>query len=577
MRRNSRARGSNSNPGSSVALILVLALAAMGCGPKADVVYKNGTIYTVDAGFTQAEAVATTGNRIVFVGSNADADGWIGDKTRVIDLQGKTMVPGFIDSHYHFMGVGQRKFTLNLDGTKSLQEFLSKVAAEVANRQPGEWVTGRGWIEEDWPSKRFPTRQDLDKVAPNNPIYLTRTDGHAAVVNSQAIQIAGINRQTADPQGGNIQRDRGGVATGMLIDRAMGLVARHIPSDETPEVGRKFAKAANDEALAYGITQVHDMGSSWQLVDLWKEMYANGEMDVRIHAYIRGPGDDTERLLTEGAQIGLYDHHLTVRGIKISQDGALGSRGAALLQPYSDAPTSGLLIYKDEQIYPTIKQALQNGIQMAIHAIGDRANRNILDLFEHAFDEVPPASRAIAEPRFRIEHAQIVHPMDIPRFKSLNVIPSMQPSHAIGDLHFAVRRLGLDRMQGAYAWRSFIDQSNFIPGGSDAPVEEGNPMIEYYAACVRKDTTGFAAEGWHPEQKMTREEALRSLTIWGARAVFEEDLLGSIETGKLADFTVLDRDLMTTPENELFRIQVLMTVVGGKIVYGSEESLATMP
>ncbi|MFQ5866314.1 MAG: amidohydrolase, partial [bacterium] len=288
------------------------------------------------------------------------------------------------------------------------------------------------------------------------------------------------------------------------------------------------------------------------------------------YSYIRGPGADADRLLDEGSQIGLYNNHLTVRGIKIVQDGALGSRGAALLKPYSDADTRGFLIHKDDEIYPTIKKATERGIQMVIHAIGDRGNRNVLDLYARAFSEVPKDKRKLAAPRFRIEHAQVVALDDIPRFAQLGVIPSMQPSHAIGDLHFAVRRLGMDRMTEGYAWRTFIDLGCYIPAGSDAPVEEGNPLIEFYAACVRKDTTGFSAEGWHPELRMTREEALKSLTIWGAKAAFEEDIKGSLEPGKLADLVVLDRDLMTEPEERLFNIKVLMAVIGGEIVYERE-------
>ncbi len=551
--------------------ILTVVLTAFACqrSPKvADLVFKNGTIYTVDDQFRTAEAVAVVQDRIAFVGSNADVQAWIGDGTRVIDLQGKTLVPGFIDAHYHYLGVGKREYHLNLDGTRSLQEFLNRVRAEATKTPKGQWITGRGWIEEDWPTKRFPTRQDLDRVAPEHPVFLTRADGHAAVVNSLALKIAGITATTPDPQGGQILKDRRtGQPTGMLLDRAMTLVRKHLPPDTTFEMQRNYALKANEIALAYGITQVHDMGVTWDVVDLYKKLYTSNELDVRIHAYIRGPGEDANRLLREGPQIGLFGHHLTVRGIKIVADGALGSRGAALLQPYSDEDTYGFLIYKDEDIYPTIKKATEAGIQMAVHAIGDSANRKVLDLYEKAFAEIPASRRKLADPRFRIEHAQIVALDDMPRFARLGMIPSMQPSHAIGDLHFAVRRLGLDRMTEGYAWRTFIDLGCYIPGGSDAPVEEGNPMIEFYAACVRKDTTGYSGEGWHPELRMTREEALRSLTIWASKAVFEEDIKGSIEVGKLADFAVLDRNLMTEPEERLFDIKVMMTVIGGKIVF----------
>jgi len=483
-------------------------------GQKADLVLKNGVIYTVDENLSQAQAVAISDKKIIAVGTDAEIEEFVGMGTQVIDLEGRTVTPGFIDSHYHFMGVGRREFQLNLDGTKSLQEFLDKVATEVAAKSDGEWITGRGWIEEDWPSKRFPTRQDLDKIAPHNPVILGRADGHAIVVNSKALEISGITKATEDPQGGKILRDQySGEATGLLIDRAMSLVRKHMPSDDSPEIQREYAKKANEVALAYGLTQVHDMGSSFGTVDLWKNMYENDELKIRLYVCIRGPNEHTERLLEEGPQIGLYDDKLNVRAIKISADGALGSRGAALLEPYSDADTKGLLIYHDEEIYPTIKKALENNIQMVIHAIGDGANRRILDLYERAFDEVPESKRSNMTPRFRIEHSQIVHLEDIPRFKKLGVIPSMQPSHAIGDLHFAVRRLGMDRMAEGYAWRQFIDQGSYIPGGSDAPVEEGNPMIEIYAACVRKDTTGYSTVVCHREYKMTREESLKSLTI----------------------------------------------------------------
>jgi hypothetical protein len=558
---------------SAIALILLLAsnLAAQ----KADLIFKNGVVYTVDDKMPKAQAVAVAGDKILAVGDDAEIQKLAAEGTKVIDLRGKTIVPGFIDSHYHFMGVGQREYHLNLDGAKSLDEFLQKVKSSSAEKSPGEWIIGRGWIEEDWPTKEFPTRHDLDKVAPQQPVSLRRADGHAAVVNSLALKIAGIDKSTANPQGGEILRDADGEATGMLIDNAMKLVSQHAPSDSTPEMIRKYAKKAEEVALRYGITEVHDMGSTWLIADVWKEMYEREEMKIRLYTYIRGPGEDADKLLSEGPQVGLFSNRFTVRGIKITADGALGSRGAALLDPYGDAETSGLLIFKDEQIYPTIKRALESGIQMAVHAIGDRANRNVLDLIERAINEVPPEKQSQMPPRFRIEHAQIVHWDDLPRFAKLGVIPSMQPSHAIGDLHFAVRRLGLERMTEGYAWRTFIDSSCIIPGGSDAPVEEGNPLIEFYAAAVRKDTTGFSAEGWHPELKMTREEALKSLTIWGAHAAFEEDLKGSISPGKLADLVVLDRDLMTEPEERLFEIKVLMTVVGGEVVFQREEFVSS--
>jgi len=556
-----------------IGMFVVLGLS--GCEQQpvpADLIFSNGVIYTVDARQPHAEAVAISGDKIVFVGSNQEAEAWRGPATRRIDLQGKTVVPGFIDSHYHFQGVGKREHDLNLDGCTSLEDFLSRLKEWAARRPPEAWVTGRGWIEEDWPIKQFPTRVDLDKIVADKPVYLTRADGHMAVVNSKALRIANVDRATANPQGGEILKDKTGNPNGLLVDKAMELVNRHIPTTSR-EMQERYAIAANARALSYGLTTIHDAGSRLDTIEVWKSLYAQGKLQVRIYEFARWPGEAVDRLLAEGPQIGLFNNHLTIRGIKITIDGALGSRGAALLEKYSDENTSGLLIYKDEQIYPIIKSATEKGIQMAIHAIGDAANRRVLDLFERALKDVPPANRAIRDPRHRIEHAQIVHPDDLPRFKTLGIIPSMQPSHAIGDLHFAVRRLGLERMREGYAWRSFIDQGCWIAGGSDAPVEEGNPMIEFYAACARKDTTGFSAQGWHPELKMSRDEALRCLTLWGAYAAFEEDIKGSISVGKLADLVVLDDDLMTAPENKLHRIQVLMTIIGGDIAYQQGHSV----
>ncbi len=554
-------------------IFMVVVMGWLGCQGKrqpVDLVLTNGVIHTVEEKNPAAQAIAIAGDRIVFVGSNAAAQNWVSGQTRVVDLGGKTVVPGLIDSHYHFQGVGKRAFDLNLDGCKSLDEFLSRIQNWTTGKQPGDWITGRGWMEEDWPDKKFPTRTELDRIVPELPVYLNRADGHMALVNSKALEIAGITEATPNPAGGEILKDPRGKLNGLLVDKAMSLVNRHIPSNSA-EMQEKFALQANAVALAYGLTTIHDAGSGWDTINLWKRLYNEGKMQIRIYEFVRGPGDDVETLLQKGSEIGLFENHLTIRGIKISIDGALGSRGAALLENYSDENTHGLFLWQDDQVYPTIKAATEKGLQVAIHAIGDAANRKVLDLYERAFSEVPVEKRKIADPRFRIEHAQIVDPTDIPRFKKLGVIPSMEASHAIGDLHFAIRRLGSNRLSGAYAWRTFIDQGNYIAGGSDAPVEEGNPMIEFYASVTRRDTTGFSTGGWHPELRMTRAEALKSLTIWGAMAAFEEDLKGSLAPGKLADLVVLDRDLMTAPENELFQIKVLLTMVGGKIVHQNEQ------
>ncbi len=534
----------------------------------ADLILYNGNIYTVDADFSQAEAVVVEDQTIVYVGSSAQALKYADNNTQKIDLQGQTVVPGLTDSHCHFLGIGKREFYLNLDGATSLAEFLDRIKAEVAKKKKGEWIIGRGWIEEDWPGKKFPSHADLDKISSDHPMMLARADGHAVVVNSRAMLLAGIDKNTPDPDGGHIARDsENGEATGIFIDNAINLISNFAPADTTPEMVRLFALKAQEVAFKYGLTQLHDMGTIWPQLYVLKQMYGKGELKIRLHEYVSAPGPAAEKLLSEGPQISLFGNRLTIRGIKCYQDGALGSRGAALLEPYADEDNDGLILTPEDRLFPVILKAAERGVQVVTHAIGDRGNRLILDLYEKVLQEVPAEKRRIADPRFRVEHAQIVAPEDIPRFNALSVIPSMQPSHAIGDLHFAVRRLGKSRMTRGYAWRTLIDSGSIIPGGSDAPVEEGNPMIEFYAASVRKDTSGFATEDWHRELRLSREEALKMFTSWAAYSVFEENIKGSLEKGKLADFTVLEKDLMQCSEDEIFNIQVEMTIVGGEIVY----------
>lgn len=552
-----------------LASLQLLLLACVAKQEPADLVLRGGVIHTVDANHRTVEAVAVKGDRIVLAGTNAEAEKMIGPNTRVIELNGKTVVPGLIDSHYHFQGVGKRAYDLNLDGATSLEDFQTRIKNWAANKAPGEWLLGRGWMEEDWPTKNFPTRVELDAVVSDRPVYLNRADGHMAVVNSKALELAGIAGSTPNPPGGEILKDKNGAPNGLLVDNAMSLMARHIPTNSR-EVQEGYALKANEVSLAYGWTTIHDAGSDWETIALWKALYEQNKLKIRIYEFVRGPSANVDTLFGRGPEIGLFNHRLTIRGIKISVDGALGSRGAALLEKYADENTTGLFLHADENVYPIVKAATEKGFQMAIHAIGDAANRKALDFYERAASEVAMESRAIRAPRHRIEHAQIVHPSDLPRFKKLGVIPSMEASHAIGDLHFAPRRLGDERLVGAYAWHTLLDDGNIIAGGSDAPVEEGNPMIEFYASVARKDTTGFSAGNWHEELKMTRLEALKSLTIWGAYAAFEEELKGSIEAGKLADFAVLDHDLMTAPEESLFRIQNVMTIVSGEVVYQRE-------
>ena len=551
--------------------ILLLTAFASSQNQPVTLVLKNANVYTADDARPRAQAVAVKEDKIVFVGSDAEVQQYIGKETRVLDLKGATVLPGLTDSHYHFMGVGARELTFNLEGTRSLDELLARLKERVAASKPGEWVVGRGWIETFWKPPAFPTRQDLDKVSPNNPVVLGRTDGHAVVVNSLALKAAGIDRNTPSPFGGEISKDASGEPNGMLLDHAQALVREHVPSETHPDP-EKAALAADKRSIMLGWCEVQDPGGTWDDIAVYRKLYEEGRFKVRIYKAVWGPGPEAERLLREGAQIGAYEHHLTVRTIKVVSDGALGSRGAALLAPYSDKPdTSGFLTVQADAFRPMLIEALKRGIQVETHAIGDRANRFVLDEYERAFNAVPEDQRKIAHPRWRDEHAQIVNSADLPRFAKLGIIPSMQPSHAIGDLFFAPQRLGMERLKGAYAWQSFIKSGVIVPGGSDAPVERGEPMIEFYAAVARKPlpsrAQGASLEGWHPEEAMTREQALKAFTAWPAYAAFEEDVKGSITPGKLADFTVLSADIMTIPETEILDTKNLMTIIGGQIVY----------
>jgi predicted amidohydrolase YtcJ len=550
------------------ATLLLLSLIPIQQSTVADIVFKNGNVYTGNGKVPKAQAIAVKDDRIVFVGTNAGAQKFVGPSTRVVDLKGNTVLPGFTDAHQHLSGVGQREMTLNLEGTTSLEDLLAKVKARVDQAKPGEWVTGRGWIETHWQPPSFPTRWDLDKVSPNNPVILGRADGHGAVANSAALKLANVDKSTPNPFGGEISKDKQtGEPNGMLLDAAQGLVRRRVPPT-TREDEERAVVLGSKRDVELGWTQVQDAGGSWNDVDIFKKLYAAGTIKLRIYKAVYGPGPNATRLINDGPIIGEFENRLTVRTIKVVSDGALGSRGAALLGPYSDAPdTSGFLTVKAEELRPMLQEALRTGIQVETHAIGDRANRFILDEYEAALKAVPPADRKIVNPRWRVEHAQIVNPADIPRFAKLGIIPSMQPSHAIGDLFFAPSRLGMARLAGAYAWESFIKSGVVVPGGSDAPVERGEPMIEFYAAVARKDQKGFSGEGWHPEEAVTREQALNMFTIWPAYAAFEDKLRGTIEAGKLADLTILSADIMTIPELEILKTRCVMTVINGEIVY----------
>jgi len=560
-------------------LLSVLLLSFVPAGTKvapADLIFINGNVYTANDRQSQAEAIAVRGDRIVFVGTSAAAKPYQGPKTKVVDLHGATVVPGMTDAHHHLEGVGFREMTLNLEGITNLQDFLAKVKTKVDQTKPGAWVTGRGWIETFWQPPVFPTRWDLDRVAPNNPVILQRADGHGTVVNSAALKIAGITKATPSPFGGEISKDKNGEPNGMLLDAARGLVSKHIPATSAADAERAVVLGVQRD-IGLGWTQVQDPGGSYQDVAIYRKLFGEGKIKLRIYKVLSAPGKEAQRLLAQGPTIGDFGNRLTVRSLKFYADGSLGSRSAALLEPYSDAPeTSGFLTIKEEDLLPMLEEALRKGIQCETHAIGDRGNRFILDEYEKALKAVPADQRAIAEPRWRVEHSQIVNPLDIPRFKKLGIIPSMQASHAIGDLHFAPARLGIKRLEGAYAWNSFVKSGVIVPGGSDAPVERGEPMIEFYAAVARKDIKGFSGEGWHPEEALPRDQALKMLTIWPAYAAFEERLRGTIEVGKLADLTVLSADIMKIPEMDILKTHCVMTVIGGEIVHQAAPGTAAL-
>ncbi|MEL7486263.1 MAG: amidohydrolase [Pseudomonadota bacterium] len=531
----------------------------------ADAIYFGGRIYTGIEN-QRIDAVAVADGEILAVGPRADVEAFRADDTMDVDLGGATMFPGFVDAHAHLIGIGFRELELNLEGVASIAALVEIIAGEVAKAASGDTIYGRGWIETGWPEGRMPTRDDLDAVSPDNPVILTRADGHAAVVNSAALVASGVDADgaTPDPDGGRIDRDADGRATGILIDNAENLVAGLI-ADPSLARKREAYAVASDVYAAYGWTGLHNMSVDPANLDIIETAAAEGELDIRVYNALNPSGLDL--LSTSGPRTAAAGRIIT-RAIKMYVDGALGSRGAALSEPYHDAPeTDGLLLLNEETALPALTAALKSGVQVNTHAIGDRGNRLLLDWYERAFDAVPVEERALAAPRWRIEHAQVLHVQDIPRFADLGVIASMQPSHAIGDLHFAPARLGPSRLDGAYAWRSLIDAGAIVAGGSDAPVERGDPLIEFYAAVARRDLKGYQGDDWRPEEAVTRAEALKMFTAWPAYASFQENNLGTIEVGKRADFTAFQKDIMTINVAEIPGAKAVLTVVDGAIVF----------
>lgn len=530
---------------------------------KADLILHGGTIITMDEKNPNAEAVAVRGTQIIYVGSNKEADTYKTNETKFIDLQGATVVPGLIDAHAHLLSLGQSLERLDLTGTASYGAAINLVAGKVAESKPGQWILGRGWDQNKWPSKEFPVHDKLSRVSADNPVYLVRVDGHAALANKKALDLAGITKNTKDPDGGKIIRDAHGQPTGVFIDKAKDLVAQHIPRP-SPDQTKAALLRASEECLRYGLTGIHDAGVDGDTIRAYKELIKAGRFNLRVYAMIGGMGTTLDTYLAHGAEIGLDDNKLTVRSIKLVMDGALGSRGAAFLQPYTDDPTNnGLILIPEQTVYQITKKALRNGFQVCVHAIGDKANHWVLNAFEKAINDVPSAK----DPRLRVEHAQVLVPSDIPRFAQLGILPSMQPTHATSDMYWAETRVGAQRIKGAYAWRSLLDTGARIAAGSDFPVESVNPLWGIYAAVTRQDRKGWPEGGWHPEQRMTRYEALRGFTREAAYAAFEEDLKGSIQKGKLADMVLLSKDIMTIPPPELLKTEVLKTIVGGKVAY----------
>jgi predicted amidohydrolase YtcJ len=540
---------------------------ALASKPTADTLFLNGNVYTGNPRQPRARAIGVAAGKIIYVGNDAGARRLTGTSTKTVDLKGATVLPGLTDAHCHLSGIGFREMTFNLEGCTSLDDFLARVKARCEAAEPGTWITGRGWIETFWTPQAFPTREQLDAVSPGNPVALDRADGHAIVANSLALKLSGIDRNTAAPQGGEIMKDAAtGEPNGMVLDNAQNLLLAVIPAPTPDEVSRSIVTGAN-RSVAFGWCQIQNAGSMPEEAQQIESLVRSGHVKLRIYNAISGPTPGATSLIEKGAAVDAANPRFTQRTIKVHFDGALGSKGAALLEKYSDYDTSGFVTLNEDQLMPMFVAALRAGIQVETHAIGDRANRLILDYYEKAFRAVPPSERKVADPRWRVEHAQVIHPNDIPRFAKLGVIPSMQPSHAIADLYFAKSRLGLERLAGAYAWQRLLKTGVIIAGGSDAPVEQGAPMIEFYAAVTRTDLKGKSGEGWHLEQAVSRETALKMFTIWPAYAAFEEKVKGTIEVGKLADLTVLSADIMKVPAPEILKTTCVMTVIGGEIVY----------
>ncbi len=525
----------------------------------------NGLVYTANDNTPTAQAIAIHEGKIAGVGSNEEIKSNF-KSTRVIDLNGRAVYPGFVDAHGHMEGLGAFAANLNLIDTRSVEEIQGIVAQRIASLKPGAWIRGRGWDQNKWKEKSFPTSAMLDAVAKDVPVYLRRIDGHVAWVNGKALALANITKATPDPEGGKIVRDKSGNPTGVFIDNASDLVEAVIPQPSEEERTEAFQKAV-EMCVKVGLTEVHDMGVDLPGIDIYKKLIAQKRFPFRVYVAIGGIGETWTEYLKRGPELDGNDGRLTVRALKLYADGALGSRGAALIEPYSDDPLNrGLTLTSSDQLKSAAMQALEKGFQVCTHAIGDRGNNITLNVYEDALKSNTSKAR---DARFRIEHAQVLEASDIPRFHSLGIIPSMQPTHCTSDMYWAEDRVGPKRVKGAYAWRSLLDQGSIIPAGSDFPVESPNPLAGFYAAITRQDKAGWPDGGWYADQRMTREEALKAFTIWAAYASFEESIRGTIEEGKLADFTILSADIMKIDPKKILDTHVEMTIIGGEVIYTS--------
>ena len=553
--------------------VLLSALFLFGCtSEKADMVISNGIIYTMDDFNPLAEAVAIREGKIIAVGSEYAVGTYIGSETKILDLNGKTMVPGLIEGHGHFMGMGYAKMRLDLSTVNNYDELVDMVADAVIEAEPGEWILGRGWHQSKWDPepvplvKGFQTHEKLSNVSPDNPVWLTHASGHAAFGNAKAMEIAGVTAETEFGFGGEIIKDLQGNPTGVFNERAQGLISKHVEF-EGEESSQRALELAVKACLENGITSFQDAGSGSSSIQAYRDGLSADALRVRL--YVMLSSRDPELLKTwykKGPEIGTGNDYLTIRSIKLNADGALGSRGAWLLDDYTDRPGHfGMATQSMEYVYKVSRDGLANGFQVNTHAIGDRTNREVLDQYEKVFNAKPGLAQ---DHRWRIEHAQHIDPLDIPRFGTMGVLPSIQGIHMSSDRPWAIDRLGKKRIvEGAYVWRDLIDSGAILINGTDVPVEPIDPIASFYASTTRQTLKGKPKGGYEPQQKMTRLEALKSYTINAAYGAFEEDIKGSISVGKYADFTVLSQNIITVPDNQILNTKVTHTIVNGVIEY----------